>query len=157
VRVKLSLLILYLAIKCHVLSVVKLTSFQHKELKVWQVEERCQVGQTAKQKMSQQAVAGCGGGRGGRGKPRYYPRLGELKGFKSPISKIAHDTFNTGQNKFAAQFTQLQKDVANYLQCTVASEEYLVAETMGTSRKQVIDLPSAIDPNDPELEDKKII
>ncbi len=68
-----------------------------------------------------------------------------------------HDTFNTGQNKFAAQFTQLQKNVANYLQHTAASEGYLVAETMCTGRKLVINLPSAINPNDLELEDKKII
>ncbi len=73
------------------------------------------------------------------------------------ISKIAHDTFNTGQNKFAAQFTQSQKNVANYLQCKAASEGYLVAKTMRTGRKQVIDLPSAINPNNLELEDKKII
>jgi hypothetical protein len=107
--------------------------------------------------MSQQAAAGCGRGRSGRGKPRYYPQLGETKGFKSAISKIAHDMFNTGQNKFAAQFIQLRKNVANYLQCTAALEGYLVAETVRMGRKQVIDLPSAINPNNPELEDKKII
>jgi hypothetical protein len=107
--------------------------------------------------MSQQAVAGWGGGRGGRGKPRYHPQSEEIKGFKSLISEIVHDTFNMGQNKFAAQFTQLQKNVANYLQRTAASEGYLVVETVRTSRKQIIDLPSAINPNDPELEDKKII
>jgi hypothetical protein len=39
-----------------------------------------------------------------------------MKGFKSVISKIAQDTFNTGQNNFAAQFMQLRKYVANYLQ-----------------------------------------
>ncbi len=33
----------------------------------------------------------------------------------------------------------------------------MVAETVRTGRKQVIDLPSAIDPNNPELEDAKII
>ena len=58
--------------------------------------------------MSQQAVAGRGGGHGGgRGKPRYYPRGGvdAMKAFESAISEIAEDTFNTGQNKFAAQFT----------------------------------------------------
>ncbi len=108
-------------------------------------------------KMSQQAAAGCGGGRGGKGKPRYYPRSGETKGFKSAISEIMHDTFNTGQNKFATQFTQLQKNVANYLQRTAASKGYLVAETVRMGRKQVIDLPSAINPNNLELEDKKII
>jgi hypothetical protein len=108
-------------------------------------------------KISQQAAAGCGGGHSGRGKPRYYPRLGETKGFKSAISKIVHDTFNMRQNKFATQVTQLQKNVANYLPSTAALEGYLVAETVRTGRKQVINLPSAIDPNDPELEDKKII
>jgi hypothetical protein len=46
------------------------------------------------------------------------------------IAEIAHDTFDTGQNKFAAQFTQLWKNVANYLQRTSASEGYLVAETV---------------------------
>jgi hypothetical protein len=107
--------------------------------------------------MSQQAAAGCGGGCGRRGKPRYYPRLGETKGFKSLISEIAHDTFNMGQNKFATQFTQLQKNVTNYLQCTVVLEGYLVAETVRTGRKQVFDLPSAIDQNNLEFEDKKII
>ncbi len=107
--------------------------------------------------MSQQAAAGCGGGRGGRGKPRYYPQLGEIKDFKSTISEFVHDTFNMGQNKFAAQFIHLQKNVANYLQCTAASEGYLVAETVRTGRVQVINLPNAIDPNDLELENKKII
>jgi hypothetical protein len=36
-------------------------------------------------------------------------------------------------------------------------EGYLVAETVRTGRKQVINLPSAINPNNPELEDKQII
>jgi hypothetical protein len=49
------------------------------------------------------------------------------KGFKSAISEITQDTFNMGQNKFAAQFTQSRKNVANYLQRTLASEGYLVA------------------------------
>jgi hypothetical protein len=80
-----------------------------------------------------------------------------MKGFKSAVSEIAHNTFNTGHNKFAAQFTQLQKNVVNYFQRTAVSEGYLVAETMRTGRKQVIDLPSAINPNDLESEDKKII
>jgi hypothetical protein len=52
------------------------------------------------------------------------------KGFKSAISKIAQDTFNTGQNKFAVQFTQSCKKGANYLQRTSASEGYLVAKTV---------------------------
>jgi hypothetical protein len=76
--------------------------------------------------------------------------LGEAKGFKSAILEIAHDTFITGQNKFAAQFTQLQKKDANYLQCTAALEGYMVAKTVHTSKKQVIKLPDAINLNDPE-------
>jgi hypothetical protein len=56
------------------------------------------------------------------------------KGFKLVISEIAQDTFNTGQNKFAAQFTQLRKNVANDLQRTSASEGYLVAETVRSGR-----------------------
>jgi hypothetical protein len=55
------------------------------------------------------------------------------------------------------QFTQLQKNVASYLQRTAVLEGYLVAETVHTGRKQVIGLPSAVDPNNPKLEDKKII
>jgi hypothetical protein len=83
--------------------------------------------------MSQQAAAGRGApmaGRGGGLKTRqlkFHPRAGELtkpKGYKSAISEIATDTFNTGQNKFAAQFTQSRKNVANYLQQTLANEGY---------------------------------
>jgi hypothetical protein len=73
------------------------------------------------------------------------------------ISKIAHDTFNTRQNKFAAQFTQSQKNVANYLQRTSAAEGYLVAETVRTGKKQMIDLPPAIDESAPDAEDQKFI
>ncbi len=79
------------------------------------------------------------------------------KGFKSVISEIAQDTFNTGQNKFAAQFTQLCKNVANYLQRTSASEGYLVAETVRSGREQTIALPDAVDPNAPDAADLNII
>ena len=78
-------------------------------------------------------------GRGGGLKTRqlkFHPRAGELtkpKGYKSAISEIATDTFNTGQNKFAAQFTQSRKNVANYLQRTSANEGYLVVETVRLS------------------------
>ncbi len=78
---------------------------------------------------------GRGGGRGTR-HLKFHPRAGEsTKGYKSAISEIATDTFNTGQNKFAAQFTQSRKNVANYLQCTSASEGYLVAETVRTGKQ----------------------
>ncbi len=79
------------------------------------------------------------------------------KGFKSAISKIAQDTFNTGQNKFAAQFTQLRKNVANYLQRTSASEGYLVAEMVRSGREQTIALPDAVGPNAPDAADLAII
>ena len=98
----------------------------------------------------------------GRGQgPRnlsYCPRAGEAtKGYKSAISKIATDTFNTRQNKFAAQFTQSRKNVANYLQRTSASKGYLVAETVKSGREQIIKFPPAIDPNAANAEDQKII
>ena len=110
--------------------------------------------------MSQQAAAGRGGGRGsGRGKSRYYPRGGvdATKAFKSTISEIAEDTFNTGQNKFAAQFTESCKNVSNYLQCTSAYEGYLVAKTVRTGKKQIIELPPAVDESAADAADQKII
>jgi hypothetical protein len=85
--------------------------------------------------MSQQAAAGQGvraAGRGvaaGRGKPRSWFHSngnGSSKGFKLAISEIANDTFNTGHNKFAAQFSQSCKNVVNYLQ-RMSNEGYLVA------------------------------
>ncbi len=84
--------------------------------------------------MSQQAAAGRGAhaaGHAGRA-GRFYRGQGDppTKGYKSTISKIANETFNTGQNAFAAQFTQSRKNVANYLQHTAADEGYLVAETI---------------------------
>ena len=77
--------------------------------------------------------------------------------FKSAISKIAEDTFNTGQNKFAAQFTQSRKNMSNYLQCTSAYEGYLVAKTVRTGKKQIINLPPAVDESATDAEDQKII
>jgi hypothetical protein len=62
-----------------------------------------------------------------------------------------------GQNKFALQFTQLGKNVANYLQRTVASEGYSVADMMHTGKKQVIELLAAIDLNYLECAGKIII
>ena len=50
------------------------------------------------------------------------------KAFKSPIIEIASDTFNTGQSKFAAQFTQSRKNIASYIQRSVGKEAYLVAQ-----------------------------
>jgi hypothetical protein len=103
------------------------------------------------------APAGLGGGRGTRNM-RYHPRAGDAsKGFKSLISEIAIDTFNTEQNKFAAQLTQSRKNVANYLQRTSAYEGYLVAETVRSGREQIIELPPPNDASAADAEDQKII
>jgi hypothetical protein len=70
--------------------------------------------------MSQQVAAGQGMPTTGHGRRagQLFRQRGDppIKGFKSAISKIANDMFNTGKNQFAAQFTQRQKNVANYLQ-----------------------------------------
>ncbi len=94
---------------------------------------------------------------GGRGKSRYYPQGGvdARKAFKSAISKIAEDTFNTDQNKFATQFTQLCKKVLSYLQRTLAYKGYLVAKTVHTGKKQIIKLPPAVDESTADAEDQK--
>ena len=110
--------------------------------------------------MSQQGAAGRGRGCGrSRGKSRYYPQGGvdATKAFKSTISKIAEDTFNTGQKKFATQFTQSRMNVSNYLQRTLAYEGYLVAETVCTGKKQIIELPPTVDESAAVAEDQKII
>ena len=78
-----------------------------------------------------------------------------MKAFKSAISEIAEDTFNTGQNKFAAQLTQSCKNVLNYLQCTLAYEGYLVSETVRTSKKQIIKLPPVVDKSAADVKPRK--
>ncbi len=54
--------------------------------------------------------------------------------------------FNTGENKYAAQFTRSREEVANYLQRTSAEEGYLVAEMVRTEKQQIISLPPPVDP-----------
>jgi hypothetical protein len=70
--------------------------------------------------MSQQAAAGQGAGHSGGRKLQYFPQGRGVdhstKPFKSMISEIAEHTFNTGENKYVAQFTQRREEVANYLQ-----------------------------------------
>jgi hypothetical protein len=111
--------------------------------------------------MSQQAAVGRSAGRSGRRGPRYFcPQGGggePTKGFRSAISEITHDTFNTGKNKFAAQFMQSRKNVANYLQHTASLEGYLVAEMVRTGKKQLIALPPAVNENVTNLDDQRII
>jgi hypothetical protein len=79
------------------------------------------------------------------------------KAYKSSISGIEEHTFDTGKNKFAAQFTQSRENVANFLQQAAHDKGYLVAETMRTGKQQTIDLPPPIDGNDPNAEDLKIV
>ena len=75
--------------------------------------------------MSQQAAIGQGGGCGGGGgkRPqRYFPRgrgggaAAQSKAYESPIAEIAKHTLNTGENRFAAQFTESRERVAGYIQ-----------------------------------------
>ncbi len=111
--------------------------------------------------MSQQATAGRSAGRGGRRGPRYFcPQGGggePTKGFKYVISEIAQNTFNTEQNKFAAQFTQSHKNVAIYLQRKALFEGYLVAKTVRMGKKQLIALPPAANENATNVDDQRII
>ncbi len=111
--------------------------------------------------MSQQATVGHGAGRSsGRGPIYYCPQGGgaePTKDFKSVISKIPLGTFNMGKNKFAAQFTQSCKNIANYLQCTASSEGYLVAETVRMGSQQIIALLPAINESVADVEDQMMI
>jgi hypothetical protein len=111
--------------------------------------------------MSQQAAAGQGApaaGRAGRA-GQFFRGQGDppTKGFKSAISKIANKTFNTGKNRFAVQFTQSRKNVANYLQRKVADEGYLVAETVRTGKQQIIMLPPLVNASAVDANNQKII
>jgi hypothetical protein len=111
--------------------------------------------------MSQQAAAGRGAGWGSGRKPKFIPRKGGVeslsKAFRSSTSGIKKWTFNTRQNKFAAQFTLSRKEVANYIQRTLADEGYLVAEMIRSGKKQSIPLPAPVDPNDPNKTDLEAI
>jgi hypothetical protein len=113
--------------------------------------------------MSQQAAAGREAGRSGGRKPRYFPqgRGGNInttaKAYKSPITEIAKYTFNTGENKFATQFTESQDLVAGYVQRSGMEESYLVAEMIRTGTAQTIELPRPVDTNAPDKADLKVI
>ncbi len=80
-----------------------------------------------------------------------------VKPHKLALSEIANSRFNTGHNKFAAQFRELQKKVANYLQWSLVAEGYLVAQTVQTGKKQTIGLPAAMDKNLPDKDNLNII
>jgi hypothetical protein len=110
--------------------------------------------------MSQQATSRQGAGRGGGRKHWYFTRGGGIdavKPRKLVISEIANSTFNTSHNKFAVQFTELQKNIANFLQWSSAAEGYLVAETVQTGKKQMIKLPTAMDKKVPDKDNLNII
>ena len=79
------------------------------------------------------------------------------KAYESPITEISKYTFNTGENKFAAQFTESCERVAGYVQRSGMEESYLVVETIRTGTAQTIALPAAVDPNDPEKADLELI
>ena len=118
----------------------------------------------ATKEMSQQLAAGRGGGRSDTRKPRYFPCRGggggagaTTKAYESPITEISKYTFNTGENKFAALFTESRERVAGYVQRSGMEESYLVAETIRTGTAQTIALPAAVDPNDPEKADLELI
>ncbi len=83
--------------------------------------------------------------------------LGKEKRFTSSISKIKDNTFNMGQNRVAAQFTQSRKNVANYLERKASDEGYLVAIMVRTGKEQTIALPRPINPNAVDAADQKII
>ena len=53
-----------------------------------------------------------------------------------PITEIAKYTFNMGNNKIAAQFTELQERVAGCIQRSGMDESYLVAETIRTGTRR---------------------
>ena len=100
------------------------------------------------------------GGHGGRGYGGggYRGRMPFVsKAFKSPIVEIASDIFNTGQRKFAAQFTKSRKNIASYIQRSVRKEAYLVEQTIRTEFLQTIDIPPPVPVNDPEADDLIIV
>jgi hypothetical protein len=102
-------------------------------------------------------MSGARRGTWGKGE-RYFRVRGDppRKGFKLTISKTANNTFNTGQNHFAAHFIQSRKNVANNLQRTAAEEGYLVAEAVRTGKVQTIVLPPPVNTSVPDVEDQKL-
>ena len=105
---------------------------------------------------SQVKKEGCGGqGSGGGGYRGQTPFVS--KAFKSPTVEIASDTFNMGQSKFAAQFTQSRKNIASDIQRRIGKEAYMVAQTIRTRVLQTIEIPPPVPANDPAADDLIII
>jgi hypothetical protein len=94
---------------------------------------------------------------------RYFPRgkgggaAASCKVYESPITEIAKHTFNTGENKFATQFTELQERVAGYVQRGGMEESYLVAKTIRKGVAQTIALTPPVDTNAPDKADLELI
>jgi hypothetical protein len=110
--------------------------------------------------MSQQAAAGRGAGRGGGRKPCFIHRGGGNnldKPFRSSTAGIEKRTFNTGQNKYAAQFTLHREEVPNCIQRMLLDEGYLVAQTIRSGMEQSIALPPPVDQSDPDKDDLEAI
>ena len=101
--------------------------------------------------MSQQLQAGrgCWGGRGGRGGPRARSHITYMpKTYKSPITEIEYDTFNTGASKHAALFTKSRKNISNYIQRSSLEEGFLVTQIIRTGMEQTIEMPAPADAAD---------
>ena len=96
-----------------------------------------------------------GRGYGGGGYRGQTPLVSKV--FKSPIVEIASDTFNTGQRKFAAQFTQSRKNIASYIHHSIGKEAYLVAQRIRTGFLQKINLPPPVPANDPDADELIIV
>lgn len=80
-----------------------------------------------------------------------------MKAYESPITEITKHTFNTGENKFAAQFTESRERVAGYIQRSGMDESYLVAETIRMGTAQTIALPGVVNANAPDKADLEVI
>ena len=110
-------------------------------------------------RMSQQATMGretpAAARQARRGGRHHYQGQGNplTKGFKLAISEIVGDIFNTGQNCFAAQFTQSRKNITSDIQRTASDGGYLVVETIRTGKRQKIDLPPLADKTAPDTAD----
>ena len=83
-----------------------------------------------------------GFGGGGRGRGRYQQKKSSYtytpKSFISQVVGIESDTFNTGHPKFASQFKTSRRNVANFIQRSLADEGHAVAKTIKTGEIQTI-------------------
>ena len=105
---------------------------------------------------AQLGVAGRGA-QGGRGRGAGAGRKGAgPRAYRSGVTEIAEHTFNCGNSKFAAKFATSKEAVANYVQMNY-EEGFLVAQEIRLGQVQAIDMPAAVDPNDPDAADLAIV